>query len=223
MNKFALTFLLTVLSILMPITICAQEKSSERREQLYSLCSLNVAEKCFDLGRMWAEGSGGPEDKKKALEYYDRACNLDHWNGCVFFMDMLSKGEGSPQDAEKVYPILVRECGRKRPEACHLLGALSAAATDMVKARDYYTLACDLGYGQGCLMSANLCEKGEGGARDLVKAKSFLEKACSLGKVEACNLPKPSVFLMEVRVLLVVFIGLFLFVAYKKLRKKKQQ
>ena len=64
------------------------------RAGLEVLCKLGSAEACYSLGVMYSEGKGVPQDYKKAVEFYEKACNKNMGEACLNLGVMYARGQG---------------------------------------------------------------------------------------------------------------------------------
>lgn len=97
------------------------------------------------------------------------------------------KSSAPPPPAPPPKDERVLACENKNRKACFALGRsyLSRNATDIDKAIQYLSRACQLKSPIGCLEAAKQLEtRGQG--RDRKKARRFYERACDAGRGSAC-------------------------------------
>ena len=57
-----------------------------KAKELYEkACIGGYADGCFDLGNMYYYGDGVKQDKNKALNLFDKSCNLNYQIGCDWY------------------------------------------------------------------------------------------------------------------------------------------
>ncbi|XP_067892501.1 cytochrome c oxidase assembly factor 7 [Heterodontus francisci] len=108
---------------------------------------------------------------------------------------MIGKG-GLQQNMKTAYECFVKSCekdGKKSVDACHNAGLLAHDGQvfdnkpDSVKARDYYTKACNGNFTASCFNLSTLYIQGAPGlTKDMAKALKYSLKACDLGHIWAC-------------------------------------
>jgi TPR repeat protein len=147
-------------------------------EELQHECTGGVAASCFDLGEKYAAGQNVAQDKNRAIQYFERACEGRDSRGChsarQIFQEACDGGSaigcsnlgrihldgfGVPQDFSKAAEFYDKACGFNDPISCSNLGMLYAdgngVAQNLVKARELYAKACQHGFADACSKVSN--------------------------------------------------------------------
>gem|GEM_PF-3450704 len=179
MNKFALILLLTVLSS----SIYAENREGWNREELTTDCHQNNAQACLRIGLLWAEGKNGPKNLPKAREFYEAACDMEMWDGCVLLENLLAIEEDQ-KGLEKIKKISADRCEIGQSKACYLLAMMwhdgTGGPKDSVSSREYFSRACELEHARSCIFVGNMWAEGKGGAQDHTVAREFFSRSCDL-------------------------------------------
>ncbi|MCR6588090.1 tetratricopeptide repeat protein [Campylobacter insulaenigrae] len=114
---------LIVLAILFLNFVYSQEdlvakgiKAYDRGDYLIALkcfkksCDLNDGLGCFNLGIMYANGSGIKKDNFKAVELYQKSCDLNDGLGCFNLGAMYAIGSGVRKDISKALEYFGKAC-----------------------------------------------------------------------------------------------------------------
>ncbi|MFH1893793.1 MAG: tetratricopeptide repeat protein [Candidatus Zixiibacteriota bacterium] len=167
--------------------------ASERRAPrnfYYRACSQGYGRHCYELGRMWANGRGGPVDMSRAISYYERACAKRHPFSCYLAGQHLEEGTRE-KDKERGIKLLSRACRFNISQACFRVGNVYLAARSdsekLRKARLAFTRGCELGIPVSCSNLGYTWEHGLGGPNDLRVARDWYNTACSRGAAIGCN------------------------------------
>ncbi|XP_068098511.1 cytochrome c oxidase assembly factor 7 [Hyperolius riggenbachi] len=121
----------------------------------------------------------------------------EHGQSCYKLGAYYATGKGGlPVDLQAAYNCFLKSCqkgGRKSLDSCHNVGLLlhdghvNNKEPDPVKARDYYTKACDGNFSASCFNLSTMYLQGAPGLpKDMSKALHFSERACDLGHIWAC-------------------------------------
>lgn len=84
MNFWSRVFIPVSLSFFVGVSlgeVCAAEESSEV-EYYKKACDSGDATACFELGYLFENGMGMSQNKREALLYYQKACDLKYQFGC---------------------------------------------------------------------------------------------------------------------------------------------
>ncbi len=94
------------------------------------------------------------QDYFKAVELYQKACELDNGNGCANLGVMYKDGTGVEQDDFKAVEYYQKACGLDNGIGCAILGLMyengKGVRQSDTKALEYYGEACDLKTQLGC-------------------------------------------------------------------------
>jgi hypothetical protein len=185
-----LSLLLIALALLLSFG-CSFPHASEiqgPRRYFYRACSMGHGKHCYKLGRMWANGRGGPVDMARAISYWERACARRHPFSCYLAGHHLVRQEKSKEEGIK---LLSRGCRLNISRACFQLGNVYLAARSdkekLKKARLAFTRGCELGIPVSCSNLGYTWEHGLGGPKDPRVARSWYSTACSRGAAVGCK------------------------------------
>mgnify|MGYP002030275324 CR=1 FL=1 len=133
----------------------SQQMDPNGEESLKMLCEeKNVSISCWKLGDRYRTLD---RDLKKALIYYEKACEMGLMNGCSYAGVVLAQ-RGTPysKDFKKATKYFVLACDQKHDLACFNLGSIKYKEGRAKKAIKYYDLACELGHKGACARAAKL-------------------------------------------------------------------
>jgi TPR repeat protein len=98
-----------------------------------------------NLGALFANGQGVPQDYAKAREWYEKAANKDHTGAMISLGVLYIEGNGVPQDYAKVRAWFEKAADKGDAGGMYGLGALYAdgqgVPQDYAKAREWYEKA----------------------------------------------------------------------------------
>jgi hypothetical protein len=150
-----------------PATLFAQAKSlieanrfSEAVPGLASACNAGIAEGCYYLGFILANGRGVSQDTPQAVAFYRKACDGGNAPACNNLGIMYKYGQGvSPNNAQAV-ELYRKACDGGNAPACSNLGRMyqdgKGVSPDNAQALELYRKACDGGAALGCTNLKNL-------------------------------------------------------------------
>jgi uncharacterized protein (TIGR03382 family) len=165
-------------------------------------CKGKLAEACTTLGYVYLNGRGGvTKDAAKALEYYEKGCDLKDADGCIGAYEVNAYGYlvvGS-YDYAKGLPYLTKGCDKlKSGRACRRLAQLydwggTGVTVDKDKATKLYASSfpmlesdCKDGDGESCWEIGYMYLYAYGAPFDLDKAVSLFDKGCQNASGNAC-------------------------------------
>lgn len=128
-------------------------------QTLTQQCEANNAKACYDLSVAYFNGTGVPENQKKAFELVQKACDLGSANGCsvvgVFYLKGAEWNSGVAKDSSKAFAFYKKACDMGEAQGCHNLGVAYYNGGDGVKkdinaAKNYFKKACSMGEQAGC-------------------------------------------------------------------------
>lgn len=146
---------------------------------------------CTRLGLFWYEGHMGPKDAARALEFFEKGCELGEALGCAGVGMLYYLGEGVEADRAKAREYAGKACGKGDPESCHNAAAMwweEQTEEGLKKARQLYADACGRKYAPSCYELAVLMKHGGGGKQDHARAEELAAQACAGGFVDGCNM-----------------------------------
>lgn len=123
-------------------------------ESLKPLCDKNIFHSCFKIGERFRTLD---RDEKKALPYYEKACEGGHLTACSHAGIVLMK-RGTPYSKEfkKATKFFEKACEGNHDKACYNLGSLKYKEGRQKKAIKYFQKACDLNNAVGCARAKKL-------------------------------------------------------------------
>ena len=128
------TSLVALLLVVIAATLAACRKSAGTLEQE---CSRGGPASCYALGEMYLAGSGVAQDKEKAAQLFERACEGRESNGC-----------------DKARQMYEEYCEKGNAVACSYLGRMYldgfGVTPDLAKAAGLYERACQKGLTDAC-------------------------------------------------------------------------
>ena len=143
-------------------------------------CNYKEPIACAALGRYYSEGTGVAKKKKKASEYYKRACkfgkeqfNSDEW--CLYDTEQANASE---KDSEEY----AKSCSKHNAEACFKAAFAYLEQGDSKKTFAYLEKACNYKEPIACATIGVFYSEGTGVAQDEKKASEYYNRACKLGK-----------------------------------------
>lgn len=169
---------------------------SEARHLSQSSCNAGIQQGCVRLGEMYLHGRGMDQDKPRATDLFETACEQDEGSGC-YQLAQIAGSDGS--DSQDMVAFLERACTLEDPNGCAELafyhdspvkrsgGEYISKEEDSVSAAAYLRLAC--AYARFPVHSfMNPCYQALERSEHLpaVQALSLLERGCNLGGELSC-------------------------------------
>lgn len=112
-------------------------------------CTEGNGEACFQIAENFRILD---KDNKKALKYYEKACDTDYVTGCSNAGSLLFlMGRHSSPEWKKAGNHFEKACAKKFHLACYNLGQLKFKEGREKRAAKYWKQACDLGNQGGCI------------------------------------------------------------------------
>ena len=136
-------------------TVLAQQRDSNSEGTLKMLCEeKKVSISCWKLGDRYRTLD---RNIKKALSYYEKACEMGLMDGCSY-AGVLLANRGTPysKDFKKATKYFGLACDQKHDLACFNLGSIKYKEGRAKKAIKYYDIACELGHKGACARSTRL-------------------------------------------------------------------
>jgi hypothetical protein len=146
-------------------------------ERLQQACDGGEMRGCYDLGIMYEDGDGVPQDSRRAAELYQQACNGGYE---AFNCESIIEAER-----------LEQACDGGNMEGCYNLGWMYRAGFSVrqsdTRAAELYQQACDGGEMEGCFFLGLMYLNGDGVRQSDTRAAELYQQACDGGHIEACN------------------------------------
>ena len=115
-------------------------------------------------------GYGVPQDSKKALKFYNLACDKGVAPACQNIGVMYCNGEGVPQDEVKGVGYFRRACDVGEWMACRNFAFYHYNFGDRSKAAQYYKKACEMG-------------RNDYNAQNIPEYKEMWQEACNMSSI----------------------------------------
>lgn len=113
-------------------------------------CNLNSTEVC----RAYAQIYLIHNQRQKALNARQVACNGDNATACFEAWNLYESGRGIKKNPKQGFSLLTRSCDFKNAEACYQLAEYYrtgvGAELNLKKAKELYSKSCDLGNSNAC-------------------------------------------------------------------------
>lgn len=166
------------------------EKDFAKAENYYlKACDLKEAQACFYAGDLNEYPESGEKNLEKAKAFYAKACAIDKITGCKEG-EAVGKGSLTPE----MIVAEEKECKSGKTKSCISLAeafdeAKGSKNVDMVKAANYYELACQQNDFAACKSHGEILIYGvEGLTKNPELGMKSVEKACDGDLLDACNL-----------------------------------
>lgn len=132
-----------------------------------------------DLGRLYATGTGVPQDDVVARSWFQRAANSGNATAAANLAYMLLNGFGGPADVATAIRMLEQGASAGNARSAYRLAGIyrdgsQAVPQDFSLARKWAVQAADGGDSDGALLAAQLLRSGSGGAVDEAEAERLL-------------------------------------------------
>lgn len=155
-------------------------------------CQQNSGYACVELGKIYETGAlGKPRDSMRAIEYYQRSCDLFEGEGCRLIGLIYRNGQGVQVDNERAHEYFARGCRTGHPRSCYHVAADLYTGTgtkvDYAKAMSHYEHSCSGGFADSCNEVGFLYDHGQGVKEDKQKAAALFDQGCELGSSTACE------------------------------------
>jgi uncharacterized protein len=154
-------------------------------------CLTGEPETCYQVGLCFYFGRNAfPRDRGRAVEAYERGCDLGDSRACNNLGDALAYGDGVERDVVRSAATFDRACRLGEALGCANSGQMfergEGVARDRVRARDLYRAACASGDIYGCLHAEMLAAQDGGAPRDPQRALAYWRRGCALADARAC-------------------------------------
>ena len=143
----------------------------------------------LNLGFCYMNGDGVPQDKKKAIELYQKASDMGNTNAMFKLALCYEKGDGVSQDKKKAIELFERAADMGHTNAMVKVGLCyekgEGVSQDKQKAIELYQRAADMG-NTNAMVNLGFCyDKGDGVSQDTDKAIELYQKAADMGNTNA--------------------------------------
>lgn len=149
------------------------------------LCKDGDTQACFNIGHLYANGSGVKQNFTRSSKYFKIACDAGNYQGCYALGIAYANGDGVQKDAQKSRQMLEAACDMNG-DICVEIAHTDYGASKWLDALKFYKFACEKGSSEGCFGAGGMYERGEGTRKDLPTALKFYDKACRAGDGKAC-------------------------------------
>ncbi|WP_297453849.1 tetratricopeptide repeat protein [Persephonella sp.] len=119
------------------------------KQQNEIACGNNNAVGCRNLGNMYYNGYGVPKNVNLALQYYDKACNLNDAESCNL-VGIIYYRLDQQKNKDLYMKYFQKACDLNLGVGCYNIGSIYMAKSNLKTAWKYLDKACNLGYYQGC-------------------------------------------------------------------------
>jgi hypothetical protein len=154
-------------------------------------CASGEAQACFALGELAKEGSGVPQDERRAATLFEAACTGGVAMGCNSLGVLYKKGVGVEKDERRAATLFETACTGKVAQGCFNLGLQQmegrVVPRDEGRAAKLFEVACTGEVAQGCFNLGVLYKEGRGVPKDAQRAATLFEQACQGGMATACG------------------------------------
>jgi TonB family protein len=131
-----------------------QQRYSEALPLLDQGCTADDGEACKDLGMIYGNGLGFPQDIPHAVELFSKSCNQGNARGCFDLGISYKSGKGVTQDYAHAVALFSQSCDGGDTKGCEALGLMYnlgiGVARDALHAVTLYSKACNGGDADGC-------------------------------------------------------------------------
>jgi TPR repeat protein len=158
--------------------------------RLYDIaCEQKVGLACNALGNLVNEAEA--PDAKRALTYFEKACDLKTMGGCVNAASLYDEGKDVPSDRPKAARYYRLGCDADVGIGCSglaimLLRGEGGLIADPPAAAVLYEKGCRLDAFYGCYTYGVALTNGELAKADPERARTALQSSCDAGNADAC-------------------------------------
>lgn len=158
------------------------------------------AQACQMAGKIYQKGEVVAKDDAKAINFFTKACNLDHKTGCFDAATAYKEGTLVKGDIEKADQYFTYACSNltsgdtSKGKACTQKGLilLTTAKKDeknieaVYQAFDFFQKGCKNNSAQGCFQTGEAYRTGRGVAGSEDFAKQYYQMGCDGKFAESC-------------------------------------
>jgi len=169
----------------------SEENLTKRVNQLIQQCKDKNATSCFKVGNYLSIGLGAKVDKKKAFEFFHKACDLNVTDVCTRLAMTYEQKDNLLYDINKSIKLYKKACRLKNVRACDALGFFYTKEHGMLKPDNnlsvkYFMKTCELA-DYTCGKIGTAYELGKGLKQNIDNAMKFYEKACENNMTQSCS------------------------------------
>jgi TPR repeat protein len=143
----------------------------------------------YELGRMYYQGKGVPQDYVEALRWYRKAADQGNAKGQYGVGFMYEEGKGVPQDYAQAIAWYRKAAGQGNEKAQYGLAYIyhegKGVPRDPVVALDWFRKSADLGYGRAQYALGYTYYLGKEVPQDYATAVGWYRKSADQGDAEA--------------------------------------
>lgn len=147
--------------------------------------SVGNAQAQYQIGRMYCQGKGVPQDSGVAVKWFRRAAEQGHVKGQCQLALLHTLGRGVPRDLGEVAKWYRRAAEQGDASAQTMLGSMlengHGVAQNYAEAVEWYRRAVDHGYAEAQYRLGNAYKDGHGVSQDYVAAVMLYRKAAEQG------------------------------------------
>ncbi len=120
---------------------------------------------CWGVGELYRDyGEGITQSYEKALQYFQKACDLGGAYGCAGAGELYYEGQGTKKDLNYAVKLYTKSCELDHMRGCISLGEIYESGIgvkqNLSKAKELYKKVCDFGYQDTCDKYKELKEMG---------------------------------------------------------------
>ncbi|MBC3886581.1 tetratricopeptide repeat protein [Undibacterium griseum] len=160
------------------VSLYEQEEFSAAAEAFQAAASKGHADAQFNLGLMYLNGEGVPEDYRRARELFEQSAAQNNVRAQVNLARIYAKGKGVAPDYGKAVSWFKKAADQGYADAQYSLGVLyvtgNGVAPDYRKARELFQQAADQHNASAQYQLGLMYFKGRGVAVNLVEAYKWL-------------------------------------------------
>jgi hypothetical protein len=117
-------------------------------------CGKRNGASCFILGSLYSEGAGVPQDGRRALQLFEKSCDVGWWRGCGRLAQSYLLGQGTAPDPGMAVKDFEKGCQGGNSASCAEVAMLYnrgiGGVQDHEMAMRRLRRACDLGLLSAC-------------------------------------------------------------------------
>lgn len=190
-RKIATAWLLGGLAAVVVVAaagLASRRGGTEKAKQ--AQCEKGMARACAELAHEQENLRTG-RAMERALQHYERACELGHWPSCSRLGALLQTGEGVTRDDARAAKAYDKACTGGEASACRTLATMHLSGEGVGKSASQAAVllvrACDLGLAEGCTKAGEMFRDGVGAVPDPDRARELFARGCFGRDKRACD------------------------------------